>query len=110
PRSYNPNHCFAPKLADDRASLVAQLDVGSRNLHPHLVRPPILQTSRRDVDEGMRAVPTASVGEIRSKQVGLDCGERRAVGVDVDADRGLGITRIPGPAADFLAAGLFVAA
>src|SRR5207253_11128204 len=76
----------------------------------HLVRPPILQTTRRDVDEGMRAVPTAGVGEIRSKQIGLDCGERRAVGVDVDADRGLGITRIPGPAADFLAARLFVAA
>src|SRR5438132_11174529 len=58
----------------------------------------------------MRAVPTASVGEIVSKQVGLDCGERRAVGVDGDADRCLGITRIPGPAADFLAARLFVAA
>src|SRR5437763_14604414 len=109
-RSFEPIHCFDSHLADDRAWQFAQLDVGSGNLHPHLVRPPILQTTRRDVDEGMRAVPTASVGEIRSKQVGLDCGERRAVGVDVDADRGWGITRIPGPAADFLAARLFVAA
>ena len=55
-------------------------------------------------------MPPACIGEILPKQVGLDRGERRAVGVDDDADRGLGITRIPGPAADFLAARLFVAA
>src|SRR5437660_689492 len=34
-RSFEPIHCFDSHLADDRAWQVAQLDVGSRNLHPH---------------------------------------------------------------------------
>src|SRR5437016_6019634 len=52
-RSFEPIHCFDSLFADDRTRQLAQLDVGSGDLHPHLVRPPILQATRRNVDEGM---------------------------------------------------------
>src|SRR5207244_8383711 len=55
-------------------------------------------------------VPPAGVGQILPKEVRLDGVQYAAVGVDVDADRGLWIARIPGPAADLVAPCLFVAA
>src|SRR5947199_109334 len=50
---FEPIHRFSSDLADDRARQLAQLDVRSGDLHPYLVRPAILQATRRNVDEGM---------------------------------------------------------
>src|SRR5438876_575828 len=58
----------------------------------------------------MIPLPVADRVQPATELVCGDGSEKSLAVVHVDADRGLGITRIPGPAADFLAARLFVAA